>query len=90
MKDYKKILQIYWEETDEFSFQNTSNGTLWKRVHSRSYSGPYFPAFGLKTERYFYTVVGPFLPRLKTKSICFEFNIFHNNLTDNVYDYLYF
>ena len=26
--------------------------TLRKRVRIRSYSGPYFPAFGLSTERY--------------------------------------
>ena len=25
-----------------------------KRVHIRSFSGPYFPAFGLNTERYYY------------------------------------
>ena len=28
----------------------------WKSVRIRSYSGPYFPAFGLNTKRYFFSL----------------------------------
>ena len=33
--------------------KSLSNTNCVKNVHIRNYSGPYFPAFGLNTERYF-------------------------------------
>ena len=45
-------LQIYWNICVKIRLTATEVITVWKSLRIRSFSGPYFPAFGLNMDRY--------------------------------------
>ena len=63
LKAWKCILKAYEYDFKTYEYILRPKECIWyycvKSVRTRSYSGPHFPAFGLNTERYYFSVFSP-------------------------------